>query len=598
MHELTDGPWEAKSLVRFETMLQQVRPYIRCLAEQPDREDILAQVTDNCFSLFHSLQGGDAWAAGQEVQTLIDGWEYQLDRVRSGTALLRPDLIALLEESCAFLAQVLVLIRTGGMDERCRQIAEELSLTLWMATGTRVAFEDHASGMDPETWEAFVEEAGDLLTAAEQEFVLWDFIALDSERVAALGRLVQRLKRNFTLYDCRTPAQLCAALESTLRRYVQGEYFQTEYPERIFLRAIDTIRQFMAQFPVLNESVAWELEQHLTAIQGMMRQPIGELLVEAGLVAPEILDQALALQRACRDQLQPPRRLGEVLVAMGEVTQEQLDQALQQQHARQGHLAEVERHAINKEPTGAAFSQESANRPTCQIESRHLAQLHQLVEQSLALSPASGQRDLLVQMRSIIQHCRGAALAALTSQVRRMVHEFSVRFDKRAQCSIDGAEILENLWSEPSFVQALCQLIRNGVEHGLEDKEQRELLGKGRTGKIGLLALRRGGEIWISVEDDGGGFDFAKIRQHLVHERQVPANSADQLSNREVLQLLLTQPGAVDGATEPTSGLAFVQYLAQSMQGTLHVTTRPHRGTCISLHLPTNHWAVDQKNET
>ena len=58
-----------------------------------------------------------------------------------------------------------------------------------------------------------------------------------------------------------------------------------------------------------------------------MRQPIGQLLIEAGLVESSAVNHALEVQRSTREE--QPRRLGEVLVEMGKVTSEQVQHLLQ-----------------------------------------------------------------------------------------------------------------------------------------------------------------------------------------------------------------------------------------------------------------------------
>lgn len=50
---------------------------------------------------------------------------------------------------------------------------------------------------------AFVQECEQLLMHAEQEYVLWDFIAVNHQRVADLCRLLHRLQQNFAIYECR-----------------------------------------------------------------------------------------------------------------------------------------------------------------------------------------------------------------------------------------------------------------------------------------------------------------------------------------------------------------------------------------------------------
>ena len=67
------------------------------------------------------------------------------------------------------------------------------------------------------------------------------------------------------MYGCAGFERLCMALESTLNRYMQGEFFQTEYPERTFLRCIDAMRDGLARFTLTESLGINELEEHLLA---------------------------------------------------------------------------------------------------------------------------------------------------------------------------------------------------------------------------------------------------------------------------------------------------------------------------------------------
>lgn len=111
--------------------------------------------------------------------------------------------------------------------------------------------------------------------------MLWDFIAVDHRRVGNLCRLLHSLRQNFASCHLDVFARLCMALESTLNRYVQGEFFQTEYPERVFLRGIDAMREALSGLALGKNFVVADFKHHLAAVQGLIRQPIGELLIEA-----------------------------------------------------------------------------------------------------------------------------------------------------------------------------------------------------------------------------------------------------------------------------------------------------------------------------
>ena len=572
-------------------MVRQVRPFVHALAEQPDREDILPQVTGPCFRLFHSVKGTGAFLGLDHLVAPAEAMEYLLDRVRSGILLLTPKHIALLSESCTFLEKGLALVRTEKTDTRLAHSAAALASAIRQAASPEkelVLGEGAIAALPVEMQEAFLWETENLLATAEQECVLWDFVAVDLERVAELCRLLHRLKQSFALYDFHDPERICLAMESTLHRYVQGEYFQTEYPERVFLRSIDAIRAAITSFPLTEALTVPDVEHHLAAIQGMMRQPIGKLLVEAGLVDPRTVDHALEVQRSSPDN--QPLRLGEVLVAMGEVTPDQVEHVLREQHSKRTRTETAETTLGKKGPVIPERSwAASASHEIC-IDGRRLKRMSAVLEQLMALRPPGEHLPLLAELQGLIQSCHRDALASLVSRLQRVVHDLSVQGNKRIHCTIEGIEVLQETADAGLLADALLHLIHNSMEHGVEKVEERLRAGKAKTGKLQLFALHQGEEVWLSVEDDGRGFDFEQVAALLVKRGLVAADSVGRMTSRERIHLLFTvPPAAEDGGRQAghrVPGLAIVNGVLQGMQGKISVTTRPGKGTCVTLRVP------------
>ena len=575
-------------------MIRQIQPFVRALVEQPDREDILPRITNSCFRLFHFVKGTGAFLGLDHLAAPAEAMEYMLDRVKSGTLLLSPRHIALLAEACTFLEQGMALVRAEKGDARLASSAGVLASAILnsAAKGEVSGLGEGADVSLPlEMRESFLWEIENLLATAEQECVLWDFIAVDLERVADLCRLLHRLKQNFALYDFTEQERMCMALESTLNRYVNGEFFQTEYPERVFLRSIDALRTAMTKFSLTDDLTVPDVEHHLAAIQGLMRQPIGELLIEAGLVDSGIVNHALEVQRSSTEGQQ--RRLGEVLVAMGEVTPEQVRHVLQEQHDKRLRSAKAETalgsngSAILKRSLSTSASHE------IRIDGRRIERMGLVVEQLMAMRLPGNHVTLLGELQSLIQSCRRDALSSLVCRLQRVVHDLAVHDNKRIHFVIEGIEVLQETGKAAFFADSLLHLLSNSIEHGLESVEERLQSGKKKTGKLHLLAMRHGEEIWLSVEDDGRGFDFEKVAAMLVKRGLVAAENAGLMTSRERLQLLFKDSSAPEDREQADGnrgwGLSLVHGVLVGMQGKITVTTRSGKGSCVTLRVPRRH---------
>jgi len=575
--------------------LKRVIPFVQALVEQPDREDILPKVIERCFHLFHSIKGTGGFLQLEQLVRPAEAMEYLLDRIRSGVQSMNPRLVALLAESCQFMEKGLPLVLAEKTDQRLAPSAEALTGGIFQAIQAGgEEFEGHGAGvLEPHGMhDAFFMETENLLTTAEQEFVLWDFIAMDHQRMEDLCRLLYRLKQNFALFEMRDLERLCLALESTLTRYLQGEFFQTEYPERVFLRSIDAVRSALTGIARLGDSTVTGLDHHLAALQGLMRQPIGTLLIEAGLVDSQAIESALEMQKSSRETA--PRRLGEVLVDMGKVTPDQLQHVLQAQHSNRTRAAQAETELSGVRPASADSPPAEAVYSEVSIDGRKIARIVELVNQLAMVYPLQGSAaDLFAELLVLAQSCNQEALAAFSSRLKRMVHDLAVQYNKRVYFVVEGIDTLLDQRDIFLLADPLHHLLRNGVAHGLETVEERVLAGKRKSGKLTLTALQHGNEIWVSIEDDGLGFDLQTLTNLAVGQGLVAREGVGHLTHRELAQLFFRAPTALPGeiqaGSSPGAGLAAVRDRVQQLQGRVEMLTRPGKGTRITLKVPQQH---------
>ena len=135
------------------------------------------------------------------------------------------------------------------------------------------------------------------------------------------------------------------------------------------------------------------------------------------------------------------------------------------------------------------------------------------------------------------------------------------------------------------LAEPLGHLLQNAVKHGLEAAVDRERAGKATNGRLGLLALRRDGQLWVSVEDDGRGMDPRRIIGWAVARGLVEPDRAEALTSTEIARLLLHPPEA-DLLGAPLPGLATVKASLQPARGTIDIHSRPGKGTRITLKIP------------
>lgn len=172
----------------------------------------------------------------------------------------------------------------------------------------------------------------------------------------------------------------------------------------------------------------------------------------------------------------------------------------------------------------------------------------------------------------------------------RVVRDLARELGKEARLEIVGEdtqvdrEVLEKLEAP------LGHLLRNAVDHGIEQPEARIAAGKPAAGLIKLEARHSAGVLLIAITDDGRGADPEGLRRAVVRRKLVPEEMAPRLSETELLEFLFL-PGfsLKDEVTEISGrgvGLDAVQSMVKSVRGTIRVATQPGQGMRFQLQLP------------
>jgi two-component system chemotaxis sensor kinase CheA len=133
----------------------------------------------------------------------------------------------------------------------------------------------------------------------------------------------------------------------------------------------------------------------------------------------------------------------------------------------------------------------------------------------------------------------------------------------------------------------LTHLVRNSVDHGIENPADRLAAGKSANGTITLSARHQGGSIVIEVRDDGRGLNRDKILEKAA-EKGIPVS--DRMTDQEVWQLIFA-PGfsTADVVTDVSGrgvGMDVVKRNITSLGGTVELDSSLGQGTRVSVRLP------------
>ncbi len=160
----------------------------------------------------------------------------------------------------------------------------------------------------------------------------------------------------------------------------------------------------------------------------------------------------------------------------------------------------------------------------------------------------------------------------------------NVNFIIRGQTTPVDREILAKIEAP------LNHLLRNAIDHGIEDPACRQQAGKPEQATLCLEAQHSSGMLSISVEDDGQGIDLESLRTKIVRKKMVSEKMAAQMMESELMEFLFL-PGfsTRDDVTEISGrgvGLDVVHSVVQEMRGVVRATSEPGKGMRFHLQLP------------
>lgn len=220
-------------------------------------------------------------------------------------------------------------------------------------------------------------------------------------------------------------------------------------------------------------------------------------------------------------------------------------------------------------------------------------QLMQMVEthNTYGLEEISITLDRLTStLQDEIMHTRLLPASYILDAFSRLVRDLSHKLNKDVALEISGGEIELDRIVLDEISDPLIHLLRNSVDHGIEEPQERRAKGKNPKGKISILVSRQKGQIYIEVTDDGKGIDIAGVRAVAVEKKLLTEAEAANLDERKTLELI-AMPGfstakKVTDVSGRGVGLDVVKVKIESLGGRLEFETKPDAGTRFILTLP------------
>ncbi|MFN3525033.1 MAG: chemotaxis protein CheA [Paracoccus sp. (in: a-proteobacteria)] len=197
-------------------------------------------------------------------------------------------------------------------------------------------------------------------------------------------------------------------------------------------------------------------------------------------------------------------------------------------------------------------------------------------------------RQLAGEIQESVMAIRAQPLKLVFQRMHRIARETAEATGKQVRMITIGEQTEVDKTVIERLIDPLTHMIRNSIDHGLEDSVTRQRRGKPQEGTITLSAAHRSGRVQIEISDDGGGIDRPRVRQ--IAEECGLIQPGATLSAAEIDQLLFL-PGfsskrEVSALSGRGVGLDVVRREIMSLGGRVMINSVEGAGTTFSIALP------------
>ena len=198
---------------------------------------------------------------------------------------------------------------------------------------------------------------------------------------------------------------------------------------------------------------------------------------------------------------------------------------------------------------------------------------------------------LVVELHGTILQLRMVPAGQVLQSFPRLVRDISRQLGKKVELVTrgDGTEADKTIVDR--LFEPLVHLVRNAVDHGVENPEQRLTSGKPGTATVSIEASRVGDRFLLQVTDDGRGIDPAVVRRKASEKQLMPSDELAALTDEQVIELVFAPGFSTSAKVSDISGrgigMDVVRTAVEQIGGRVSLQSKVGTGTTVRIDLPT-----------
>jgi two-component system chemotaxis sensor kinase CheA len=517
--------------------LQSINAELLKLEEDPENPAIVNEI----FRSAHTLKGMAASMGFEDLASLTHEMENVLDLVRNSKLTITSEILDVIFSCVDLIEKMIDSIEQGGDGkEDVTDVVRQLTM-----------IHSPSKSIDPETNQAMQESAA---TAIEE-------LEIDQYQLSVIN---EAKKTGNRLYQITVQLDEKCVMKS-VRAYM-------------VFQAAEEIGEIIQSYPPVEQIEEENFDFSFTIL---LLSELDPREIQAQFHPISEITEVIVTERTAQEVV-PSNETADALKSSNQPKQQQNKEdaaGSKKKHRSKSIRVDIEKldHLMN------LFSELIIDRGRLEQISRksEMTELAETVEHMTRIS---------TDLQGLILNMRMVQVEQVFSRFPRMVRDLAKELNKKVQLVVEGEETELDRTVIDEIGDPLVHLLRNAMDHGLEETEERVAIGKPEEGKILLKAYHSGNQVFIEVADDGKGINREKVLNKAIERGLVSQTEAETLTDNQIYSLILASGFSTAEKVSDISGrgvgLDVVKTKIESLGGSISIESEPGKGSIFRIQLP------------
>ncbi|MCW2754254.1 MAG: CheA signal transduction histidine kinase [Marmoricola sp.] len=455
---------------------------------------------------------------------------------------------------------------------------------------------------DAEIIAEFLVESHENLDQLDRDLVELERRPGSRELLSSIFRTIHTIKGTSGFLAFNRLEALTHVGENLLSKLRDGELEMTGPVTEPLLSMVDTVRALLGSVEATGTDTAADVD--VDAVVAALRAVLegGAAVWEeptdvAGITEPATTPEVDSPEAEVTDlklvgDEGPSRLLGEIMIERGVVTDAEIAEALAEQKASAEDEGEHRRGVVDSSVRVDVELLDSL----VQLVGELVLTRNQVMQRTesvddIELVRAAQRLDLVAsELQEGIMKTRMQPIGQVWSKMPRIVRDLAVQLGREVNLEMEGHETELDRSLLEALKGPLTHLVRNALDHGIEQPADRVAAGKTATGRLLLRSFHESGQVVVEISDDGKGIDPDQIARVAIERGVITRDQAARMETREIVNLIF-RPG-FSTATEVTNvsgrgvGMDVVRTNIERIGGTVDMQSQVGIGTTCRVRIP------------